>query len=195
MVALYQKLLININRRTWCEKPIFIDARIFQIIVVFLTRFKKMKKLYFASLITVMGLIGLQLQAFGQKKPATRINHIAFYVVDLKKSTAFYKDALQLEIIPEPFKDGKHTWFSIGDQAHLHLIQGATKTETHDKNTHLCFSVASVDEFVKQLDKMKINYESWAGDPKTKTVRVDGIKQVYFQDPDGYWIEVNDDNK
>jgi lactoylglutathione lyase len=23
--------------------------------------------------------------------------------------------------------------------------------------------------------------------------RVDGIKQIYLQDPDGYWIEVNDD--
>ncbi|MGV8879235.1 MAG: VOC family protein [Sphingobacteriaceae bacterium] len=154
-----------------------------------------MKKLYFASFIAGIALMVFQNQAFGQKKLVTRINHIAFYVVDLKKSTAFYKDALQLEMIPEPFKDGKHTWFSIGDYAHLHLIQGAAKTEAHDKNTHLCFSVASVDEFVKTLDKMKINYESWAGDPKTKTVRVDGVKQVYFQDPDGYWIEVNDDNK
>jgi len=24
-------------------------------------------------------------------------------------------------------------------------------------------------------------------------LRPDGIQQIYFQDPDGYWIEVNDD--
>jgi catechol-2,3-dioxygenase len=24
-------------------------------------------------------------------------------------------------------------------------------------------------------------------------VRPDGVKQIYFQDPEGYWIEINDD--
>jgi len=23
-------------------------------------------------------------------------------------------------------------------------------------------------------------------------VRPDGVRQIYFQDPDGYWLEVND---
>ena len=27
----------------------------------------------------------------------------------------------------------------------------------------------------------------------TSPVRPDGVHQLYFQDPDGYWIEVNDD--
>jgi lactoylglutathione lyase len=26
-------------------------------------------------------------------------------------------------------------------------------------------------------------------------VRVDGVKQIYFQDPDGHWLEINDDYK
>lgn len=130
-----------------------------------------------------------------QKKSKTIINHIAIYVVNLEKSTAFYRDALQLDVIPEPFKDGIHTWFSIGDKSQLHLIEGARKAEKHDKNSHLCFSVPSVDDFIKRLDKMKIDFTNWKGEGRTPTLRVDGVKQIYFQDPDGYWIEVNDDQQ
>ena len=40
---------------------------------------------------------------------------------------------------------------------------------------------------------MNIKYGNWKGDSKEPQVRPDGIKQVYLQDPDGYWIEINDD--
>ncbi len=38
---------------------------------------------------------------------------------------------------------------------------------------------------------MKIAYSDWPGKPNTVNIRADGIKQIYFQDPDGYWLEVN----
>ena len=121
-----------------------------------------------------------------------RLNHIAVYVVDLKTSTAFYKDIIGLDTIPEPFHDGRHTWFAVGVKSHLHIISGAaTKTE-HNKNTHLCFSVPSVNDFVKRLEKNNVEYEDWAGTKLKITTRVDGVKQIYFKDPDGYWIEIND---
>ncbi|MBL7747996.1 MAG: VOC family protein, partial [Chitinophagaceae bacterium] len=69
------------------------------------------------------------------------LNHIALYVMDLKTSTSFYQDIIGLDTIPEPFHDGRHTWFSIGAKAHLHIISGAKEKKEHDKNTHLCFSV------------------------------------------------------
>ena len=47
--------------------------------------------------------------------------------------------------------------------------------------------------FIANLQKHKIAYESWAGEKNGITKRVDGIQQIYFKDPDGYWIEVNDD--
>ena len=120
------------------------------------------------------------------------LNHIAIYVVDLKQSTAFYKNIIGLDTIPEPFHDGKHTWFSIGPKSHLHVIQGAASATDHDKNNHLCFTVPSVENFVSTLDKNKVAYENWAGEKGTITKRVDGVKQIYFKDPDGYWIEIND---
>ena len=124
------------------------------------------------------------------KKP--RLNHIAVYVVDLKISTAFYKDIIGLDTIPEPFHDGRHTWFSVGIKSHLHIISGAKGKTDHEKNSHLCFSVPSVADFIKLLEKNNVEYENWAGQKNTVTNRVDGVKQIYFKDPDGYWIEIND---
>lgn len=127
------------------------------------------------------------------KAQAIRLNHIAVYVQNLQKSTFFYEKVLGLEQIPEPFKDGLHTWFTLGPAGHLHLIQGAKSEIARDKNDHLCFSVASIENFISNLDEHKIEYTNWPGTAKEPTVRVDGVKQIYFQDPDGHWIEINND--
>ena len=129
---------------------------------------------------------------YGQNQQKPLLNHIAQYVVDLKTSTTFYTNIVGLDTIPEPFHDGRHTWLSVGSKSHLHLIQGAKETAAHDKNTHLCFTVASVQEFMAVLKKNNIPYENWAGEKNAVTNRVDGVKQIYFRDPDGYWLEIND---
>lgn len=124
--------------------------------------------------------------------PTVTLDHIALYVVDLEKSDTFYEEVLGLKKIEEPFKDGLHEWFSIGPYSQLHLIEGAQEVTPHVKQSHLCFSVPSVEAFIKTLDRHNLDYTNWAGDSKSPTVRVDGVKQIYLQDPDGYWIEVND---
>jgi lactoylglutathione lyase len=53
--------------------------------------------------------------------------------------------------------------------------------------------VPSVPDFVERLKQSNIAWEDWPGGKGTITTRPDGVKQIYFQDPDGYWIEVNDD--
>jgi lactoylglutathione lyase len=118
--------------------------------------------------------------------------NIALYVVDLKVSSDFYSQIVGLDTIPEPFHDGRHTWFSVGPKSHLHIISGAKEKKEQDKNSHLCFSVSSVTDFIAILNKNNIPFESWAGEKNTFTNRVDGVKQIYFRDPDGYWIEIND---
>lgn len=125
-------------------------------------------------------------------KSGARINHIALYVMNLEKSTRFYADVVGLDTIPEPFHDGRHTWFLIGPKTHLHVISGVQTPLPKEKNTHLCFTVASVEQFILRLNKASVPYESWIGEKQKYTNRVDGVKQIYFQDPDGYWIEVND---
>lgn len=126
---------------------------------------------------------------------AITLNHIAMYVYNLEKSTTFYETVLGLKQIPEPFHDGRHTWFTIGAAGQLHLIQGAEANIARNKNDHLCFSVNSIETFIANLEKLKIAYSDWPGKPNTVTTRVDGVKQIYFQDPDGHWIEINNDKK
>ncbi|MDQ6890130.1 MAG: VOC family protein, partial [Bacteroidota bacterium] len=120
------------------------------------------------------------------------VDHITVYVVDLERSTAFYKNIMELELIPEPFKDGKHSWFRTGPHSQLHVVSGATAMVPHDINIHLAFKVTSLPDFMKHLDQLLIKYGNWKGDSKSPQVRPDGISQIYLQDPDGYWIEVND---
>jgi len=146
---------------------------------------------YFFIILCFLGLSTPTVHAQAQKA-RVQLNHIAVYVVDLKISTHFYQNIIGLDTIPEPFHDGKHTWFSVGPKSHLHLIEGAESESAHNKNAHLCFSVPSVDSFITILKKNKVDYEDWAGSKMSVTTRVDGVKQIYFKDPDGYWIEIND---
>jgi len=128
-------------------------------------------------------------------QPSATLNHIAIYVSDLNKSAAFYGSVLNLQKIEEPFKDGRHVWFTLGTAGQVHLISGAKTSASYDKNEHLCFSVSSITDFIAKLDQQHIDYINWEGTAKTPTVRVDGVKQIYFQDPDGHWLEVNDQKK
>jgi lactoylglutathione lyase len=128
-------------------------------------------------------------------QPKAILNHMAFYVTNLKTSTDFYRQIIGLDTIPNPFNDGKHTWFQIDTHGHLHLIEGSKERSAHDKNTHLCFSVLSMEAVTQQLEQARIPFENWGGEKQKYNVRVDGIKQIYLQDPDGYWIEINDDRK
>ena len=121
-------------------------------------------------------------------------DHSTVYVHDLQKSADFYEKTLALDKIPEPFKDGRHVWFRIGPHDQLHVVSGATEAMKHDINVHLAFRVSSFNDFVSRLDHMSIKYrKSIRDESKGTSVRPDGVHQVYFQDPDGYWIEVNDD--
>ncbi|HEU4633741.1 MAG TPA: VOC family protein [Flavisolibacter sp.] len=118
-------------------------------------------------------------------------NHLAIHVADLQASTLFYKDVIGLDTIPEPFHDGKHTWFSLGLSSQLHIIAGGNAAQ-HDKDHHLCLRVPSVQDFIPRLTKAGIPFEDARGNKQAVTLRPDGVKQIYFQDPDGYWIEIND---
>ena len=146
-----------------------------------------MKRFVSPGLLTLSFLFPFFMNA---QKPV--FNHLALYVTDLQKSTVFYRDVVGLDTVPEPFHDGRHTWFSIGPTGHLHVIAGAASAAPHAKDNHLCFSVPSVEAFLGRLNKASIPYEDWPGKPQSVTTRVDGVKQIYFKDPDGYWIEVND---
>ena len=138
---------------------------------------------------TVLILLNLSIHSYSQK-PA--FNHFAIHVVNLEKSADFYKNIIGLDTISNPFNDNKHIWFAIGQGTSLHIIAGANATSQHPQDNHLCFSVRSVTSFIENLTRANIPYQNARGIKNEITIRPDGVKQIYFTDPDGYWIEIND---
>ena len=132
------------------------------------------------------------LTALPARSQSPRFSHQTIFVTDLNRAGDFYEKVLQLKKIAEPFHDGKHIWFQISEHGQLHVVSGAKEDIPHDINIHLAFSVASMDAFTKHLDwtRSMPNTATGAQNTTTPQLRPDGIKQVYFQDPDGYWIEV-----
>ena len=129
----------------------------------------------------------------GERSKVAEFDHTTVYVRDLQKSADFYKQVIGLEEIPEPFKDGRHVWFRVGPHQQLHVVGGATESTRHTIDVHLAFRVASLPDFMKHLDQMGVKYRDFKGEKQGPTPRPDGVEQIYFQDPDGYWIEVNND--
>jgi len=118
-------------------------------------------------------------------------DHLAIHVLDMQRSADFYEGILGLEKIPEPFHDNLHIWYRIGPGCSLHVIGGAATNIEHPIDRHFAFRVASLDSFMAQLDAQGIAYRNFRGDGRVN-VRRDGVRQIYLQDPDGYWIEVHE---
>jgi len=119
-------------------------------------------------------------------------NHMALCAKNLRKTADFYRNVIQLQEIKHPFNDTVHVWLKVGDGLSLHIIQGNCSVNAPDIGVHLCFAVPNLDAFIKHLDAINVSYANWAKQPKKIQLRTDGVKQIYLQDPDGFWVEVND---
>ena len=150
-------------------------------------RLSMKKSIYIALLISLFTI-----QASAQQSKV-HINHTAIYVVDIQKTGSFYSNVLGLDTVPEPFHDGKHIWYSTGPHSMLHVIAGATAKKDYYKNQHTCFTVPDFNLFIGKLKQLNWVYEDVAGNKNAITTRVDGVHQIWLQDPDGYWLEINDD--
>jgi lactoylglutathione lyase len=141
--------------------------------------------------VLLLGSFGFSQSGTATKPP--EFDHAALHVHDLQKSAEFYERVMGLARTPDPFKDGRHVWFRIGAHEQLHIIADATDQPTRDIEVHLAFRVASVPDFMTHLDQTHVTYRnSTPSGHQAAGVRPDGVRQIYFQDPDGYWLEVND---
>src|SRR5687767_4589533 len=123
------------------------------------------------------------------------VDHLAVSVKDVNRSADFYIKVLKLPEITNRSKIEGIRWFVLGDGRELHLISVIKENISINKALHLGLSSGRFDDFVKLLSSLNIPYSDWPGKANTVNIRADGIKQVFFQDPDGYWIEVNSLNK
>lgn len=120
-------------------------------------------------------------------------NHIALSVKDVDASVAFYQKVFQFKEIKNTASNSKTRWLSFGGDKQLHLIPRPNAEIKTNKAIHFALSTPHIHAFVMLLKELKIPYSDWLDTPNKMHIRKDGIQQVYFQDPDAYWIEVNDD--
>lgn len=125
-----------------------------------------------------------------QEQPTLSFNHVALSVKDLDRSATFYKTVMELPEISNKSGLEGIRWFSLAGGRELHLILNKEQVVIN-KSTHIAFACSSFDGFLKRIGDLNIPYSNFAGKPQAVNIRGDGIKQIYFQDPDGYWIEVN----
>lgn len=115
-----------------------------------------------------------------------QFNHFNFNVLDLEKSLAFYKEALDLSVVREKkADDGSFILNYLGDgktDFTLELTWLRDRSEPYnlgDLEYHLAFTVEDFDAAHKRHKELGcICYEN------------PGMGIYFITDPDGYWIEI-----
>lgn len=123
--------------------------------------------------------------------PELSYNHYALQVSNLDKSAKFYSRILGLQEIENKTEQPHIRWFSTGARSELHIIESDTAKEAPGKGVHLALTTQNLDGVMAHLRSANTVFENWMGEKDTTNTRPDGIRQIYLQDPDGYWIEIN----
>lgn len=144
-------------------------------------------------LFIIICLLSVSTNSFQAQDLQLTYDHTALVVENLKISGDFYKNVLMLEEIEIPYQNPILRWFSMGGSYQLHLIQmDSAKDYRPDKAVHFALKLPSLDNLIAHLNKLKIPYSDWNGSPSKIALRPDGLRQIYIQDPDGHWIEINE---
>lgn len=139
----------------------------------------------------LLACISTLTQAQEKASPIITFNHMALSVKDVDVSAGFYKHVLHLPEITNKSKVDGIRWMSLGEGKELHLISIIKDPVTINKAVHLALTTNDFEGFIKTLIDLNITYSDWQGTLNKVNIRADGIKQVFFRDPDGYWIEMN----
>lgn len=118
-------------------------------------------------------------------------DHDALQVKDLERAALFYKEIMKLKEIDNAGLGDHIRWFQLNDKVQIHLIQSDEEIDKN-KGVHFAINTDKLEEFMQFLKSKNVLFENWPGEKETTNARPDGVRQIYLQDPDGYWIEVND---
>ena len=122
-----------------------------------------------------------------------RLNHMSLQVRNLERSAKFYGEVLLLPEIECGAGKTNIRWFGLGRGQSVHLIEGDFGNTFVKISTHFCISSSDFTGTVSHLKDRGAPFCNLAGEQGKEHTRADGVRSVYLQDPDGYWIEVNED--
>lgn len=127
------------------------------------------------------------------KPSGSRLDHVAISVANAKASAAFYSGAFGFTTLKTPFGDGADVvWLDLGGGMALHVFGGRTAGIANEHERHIAFAVADMSKVTRFLTSRGIAWQNFDGVQGEMQTRPDGVRQMFFRDPDGYWVEVND---
>ncbi len=136
--------------------------------------------------------LSTQFKAEPKKENHYQFDHQSLVVQNLMKTGDFYRDVFGFEEVPHPEHKPGFRWFNIYGNSQLHLIKKDVPAFKKDKSIHLCLATTDLEGLIETLMAKEITFYDWPGNVNSVTDRADGVKQIYIQDPEGYWIEIND---
>ena len=157
--------------------------------------------LYFIPLFLLIGSLQLKAQTNNNKLKSKAHNfnltlqHTTLVVSDFAVSKEFYTEILGLKDLNADWLPKNQMFLSLGNNLELHVgeVEGV---EINPSNfNHFAISTNDLDAYLEYLNsKGVIHYSLGGAKKKFIQKRLDGVRQTFIQDPDGYWIELNDAN-
>jgi lactoylglutathione lyase len=121
-------------------------------------------------------------------------DHISLHVHDLAASVRFYSEALGLSEIENKTRRPGIPWFGFDGARSIHLISGGVDPPPERPlSSHFALASANFDEAVRFLAERGIAFVNSGGKAGEIGFRANGVRQIYFKDPDNYWIEINEE--
>jgi glyoxylase I family protein len=120
------------------------------------------------------------------------IHHIAVICSDYERSKAFYTQVLGMQVVREVYREERRSWkldLALGTQYVIELFSFPAPPPRPSRPEaqglrHLAFTVADVEEAVRQLQAAGVSTEPIRTDPYT------GKRFTFFTDPDGLPLEL-----
>jgi catechol 2,3-dioxygenase-like lactoylglutathione lyase family enzyme len=115
-------------------------------------------------------------------------DHYSIAVKDLESSTHFYHHILGFELMDRPNFDFPGTWLRVGKNISLHLIEDSEMKPIEisgSRKLHFAFAVEDIYVVRNFLTGHNIAIV------KPIKERPDGVLQMFVRDPDGYYVEFN----
>jgi lactoylglutathione lyase len=94
-----------------------------------------------------------------------------------------------MALMPAPFPIAR--WLVMGNGFALHIVGGRVQPLDQPRWIHFAVACTGMGEMIATLDAKHVAWSDIQGRPQVQ-VSPDGVKQIFVQDPDGYWIEIND---
>lgn len=120
------------------------------------------------------------------------LDHIALLVRDLEESARFYTRLPGIREVPNPMGGDFIRWFEYGNGQRFHMQAGDISTTHVEKQTHFAFSADDFDAVLAEVKAQGFAFSDMKGTPGAVNRRPDGMRAIFLQDPNGYWIEIND---